>query len=179
MNAGNSSGAFTTSVPIIIPPFHGHQPGIELQYNSAQGNDWRGVGWRVSGPSTILRLSKDHGVPNLADNDVFQLDGRDLRPCNRPAERPDHFEAGCTIPPPEPTPVGSAPPVGCSAASSGVHQYFTTGEESGQLICRTTSPGDLAVDLCGHHRLRRAARRPRPRTAQPSWRGAVLHGSDT
>ena len=53
------SGAAQYSIPIWAAPGpHGVQPHIALTYNSQQGNGYVGVGWGVSGLSSIYRCNK-------------------------------------------------------------------------------------------------------------------------
>ena len=65
MSAGGSSGAAVTSIPIAVPPFHGLEPSLALSYNSGAGNGWVGVGWALTGLSSISRVSAAHGVPRF------------------------------------------------------------------------------------------------------------------
>ena len=74
-------GSFGTSVPIEVPGFHGIEPGLALSYNSASGNGFAGVGWSLSGLSTIERASPGKGAPKYDGLDIFLLDGQELIPC--------------------------------------------------------------------------------------------------
>lgn len=81
------SGAATYNIPISVPPgINGMQPGIALNYNSQGGNGVAGVGWSISGLSTITRcgatIDRDgfKGGVNLDGNDKLCLDGQRLVP---------------------------------------------------------------------------------------------------
>ena len=84
--AVSPSGASTYTIPIWAPPGpHSLQPNIALTYNSTQGNGYLGVGWSVSGLSSIYRCNQTYaqdGVPGsvtLTTRDVFCMDGKRLR----------------------------------------------------------------------------------------------------
>ena len=79
-------GAAQYSIPIWSAPGpHGVQPHIALTYNSQQGNGYVGVGWGVSGLSSIYRcnltIAQDGaGAPvALATSDGYCMDGQRLR----------------------------------------------------------------------------------------------------
>ena len=74
-------GSYTTAIPIKVPPYHGLEPKLALAYSSAGGNGWLGVGWSLSGISTIERASPGKGAPRYDDSDIFLLDGQELVPC--------------------------------------------------------------------------------------------------
>ena len=87
VHEGGPHGAFTTAVPINLPQFRGLLPQIALTYNSQNTgrggeDDILGIGWSLSGLSSILRTSANGGAPvyNLA-HDVFSLDGTVLVAC--------------------------------------------------------------------------------------------------
>ena len=83
--ASTSGGAATYSVPIVVPPGRaGMQPSLSLNYNSRTGNGVMGVGWTISGVSSIHRCpstqeqdSQTLGV-NFSDTDKLCLDGQRL-----------------------------------------------------------------------------------------------------
>lgn len=83
-----SDGAFRYTVPIQIPSYRGLEPTLALVYNSSQkgyANEGPilGVGWSLSGLSSIERVSIGGGVPTFDDaEDVFRLDGEDLLACS-------------------------------------------------------------------------------------------------
>jgi RHS repeat-associated protein len=82
------TGAYQTTVPIDVPPYHGLEPRLSLDYNSSGGNGWLGVGWSMSGLSTIERASPGRGTPNYDANDIFLLDGMELLPCEAGMQSP-------------------------------------------------------------------------------------------
>ena len=74
-------GAFSTEVPIELPPFHGIEPRLKLQYASNAGNSFVGVGWGLAGVSMIERTAPNGGAPHYDANDEFRLDGQRLIKC--------------------------------------------------------------------------------------------------
>ncbi|MET0552368.1 MAG: FG-GAP-like repeat-containing protein [Vicinamibacteria bacterium] len=74
-------GSFSQSVPIEVPPFRGLEPRIALSYSSEGRNGFAGVGWSVSGFSTVQRVNAGLGSPRFDANDVYLLDGQELYPC--------------------------------------------------------------------------------------------------
>jgi RHS repeat-associated protein len=84
--AVSPSGGAQYSIPIFAPPGpHGVQPNIALTYNSQQGNGYVGVGWAVSGLSSIYRctqtIAQDGAAAPvaLATSDGYCMDGNRLR----------------------------------------------------------------------------------------------------
>ena len=55
-------GSFGTAVPIEVPAFHGIEPNLALSYSSSSGNGFLGLGWRLSGLSTVERASPGKGA---------------------------------------------------------------------------------------------------------------------
>ncbi|PCJ10559.1 MAG: hypothetical protein COB16_00685 [Rhodobacteraceae bacterium] len=82
-----SSGSMRYSVPFDIPSFRGLEPNLGLSYNSTfkgkgRAETWLGVGWQLTGFSSIERVSVGGGTPSYDDNyDVFRLDGMELMIC--------------------------------------------------------------------------------------------------
>ena len=79
-------GSAQYSIPIWSPPGpHGVQPQIALTYDSQQGNGYVGVGWGVSGLSSIYRcnltIAQDGAAAPiaLATSDGYCMDGQRLR----------------------------------------------------------------------------------------------------
>ncbi len=82
-----SFGGASYSLPIYVSPAsNGMEPSVNLQYNSQLGNGVMGMGWSISGLSTISRTGKnsyfDNEVSpisftdnNFQSNDRFALDG--------------------------------------------------------------------------------------------------------
>ncbi len=79
--AGATFGAFTQSIPIASPPYHGLEPQLALVYSSQGGEGLGGVGWALAGFSSIDRVGADRGTPSFDTSDVFSLDGQDVIPC--------------------------------------------------------------------------------------------------
>src|SRR5207245_2344255 len=81
----NESGAATYTIPIQVPPgVAGMQPKLALSYSSQAGNGLLGVGWIVSGLSSIDRcrrtiIQDGVGIGVTYDaNDRYCLDGQRL-----------------------------------------------------------------------------------------------------
>ncbi|MFT3848681.1 MAG: FG-GAP-like repeat-containing protein [Propionivibrio sp.] len=83
--AVSQTGAATYTIPLQIPPGAGGvEPQLALTYNSQSGNGLLGVGWSLSGLSTITRcprtMAQDgvRGGVNFDANDRYCLDGQRL-----------------------------------------------------------------------------------------------------
>jgi hypothetical protein len=81
----NESGAATYRIPIQVPPgVAGMEPKLELAYNSQGGNGLLGMGWNLSGLSTINRcprtmaLDSFRGAVKFDMNDRYCMDGQRL-----------------------------------------------------------------------------------------------------
>ena len=80
-----AAGVFTYSIPILLPPGIGTMaPKLSLDYNSQAGNGLLGIGWSLSGVSSIARIPTNlyydlevHPVAFNA-NDALALDGQRL-----------------------------------------------------------------------------------------------------
>src|ERR1700678_1142859 len=84
--AVSPTGSAQYSIPIWAPKGpHGVQPHIALSYDSQQGNGYVGVGWAVSGLSSIYRcnltIAQDGTAAPvaLATSDGYCMDGQRLR----------------------------------------------------------------------------------------------------
>ena len=83
--AVSPSGAATYRIPIQVPPgVAGMTPKLELVYNSQSGNGMLGMGWSLSGLSSITRCPRTKasdgvmGSVNFDANDRFCMDGQRL-----------------------------------------------------------------------------------------------------
>ena len=74
-------GSFSRSVPIEVPAFHGLEPKLTFAYSSEGRNGLLGVGWNLSGISTIERVNAGLGTPRWDSTDTYTLDGQQLVPC--------------------------------------------------------------------------------------------------
>ncbi|MES2512661.1 MAG: RHS repeat-associated core domain-containing protein [Bacteroidota bacterium] len=79
---GVSSGVAQYNIPIpLAPGTAGMVPNVSISYNSSQTNGIVGVGWGISGISSISRANKDiyYGISvapiSLTSSDKFTLDG--------------------------------------------------------------------------------------------------------
>jgi RHS repeat-associated protein len=122
------SGSYTTSVPIIVPPYHGIEPHLSLTYDSNGADGWVGKGWSLSGLSYITRQSAAFGAPHYDTSDVFNLDGEQLVPCGPTQVLPASIAPSCRYP---------TPPSGTT--------YYTTRREADLVITRTVSSSDPAA----------------------------------
>jgi RHS repeat-associated protein len=84
--AVSQTGAATYTIPIWAPPGpQGLQPHVALTYNSQQGNGIVGVGWNISGLSSIYRCNLTYaqdtapGPVALVTGDGYCMDGQRLR----------------------------------------------------------------------------------------------------
>jgi hypothetical protein len=82
----SQTGSANYTIPIFAPQGpHGVQPHIALTYNSQQDNGYVGVGWGVSGLSSIYRcnltIAQDGAAAPvaLATSDGYCMDGKRLR----------------------------------------------------------------------------------------------------
>jgi hypothetical protein len=82
----SSTGAAAYTIPLWTPPgVRGMQPKLSLSYSSRSGNGIFGVGWRLTGLSSIHRCLKtwaQDGIARDIRNDLqdrFCLDGNQLK----------------------------------------------------------------------------------------------------
>src|SRR5262249_8862728 len=92
--------ALTSSIPIVVPPYHGIEPRLSLDYNSNAPDGWVGVGWTLRGLSYLTRRSAGQGVPTYGDSDVFDLDGERLVPCGATQGSASSLAPSCRYPTP-------------------------------------------------------------------------------
>src|SRR4051812_27427456 len=57
-NVDQFHGEYDESVDFDVPEFHGIEPQLGLQYRSGRKNSFAGVGWALTGVSTIERTSQ-------------------------------------------------------------------------------------------------------------------------
>lgn len=81
----SASGAATYTVPInVVTGEFGYAPSLQLVYNSQAGDGILGIGWNLTGLSSISRCGKTFYYDNQAEevknntNDNLSLDGRRL-----------------------------------------------------------------------------------------------------
>jgi RHS repeat-associated protein len=74
-------GSLSRSVPIEVPGFRGLEPKLAFSYSSEGRNGFLGVGWNLSGISTIERVNEGLGTPRWNPSDTYTLDGQALVPC--------------------------------------------------------------------------------------------------
>jgi hypothetical protein len=80
----SADGAFSESLPVRVPTFHGIEPHISLDYDSAAGNGEMGVGWRLAGGSRIVRIGSGGALARYDGSDGYAVDGEELVPCTAP-----------------------------------------------------------------------------------------------
>ncbi len=76
-----ATGAYQQSIAIEVPGHFGVEPRLGFSYSSNRGHDVFGVGWALTGLSTIERASRTRGTPAWMSSDVFLLDGQELISC--------------------------------------------------------------------------------------------------
>jgi hypothetical protein len=74
-------GSFGQAIPIAVPGYRGLEPKLVLSYSSEASYGLLGVGWMLSGFSTIQRASPGRGSPKYDANDIYLLDGQEVVPC--------------------------------------------------------------------------------------------------
>jgi RHS repeat-associated protein len=96
---GQNNGAFTESIPIEVPPFHGIEPHLSVNYSSDSSFGLMGVGWSLTGFSTIERTNSTRGAPSYdggvaSTADIFILDGEELLRCPTGSQSPSCTTGG-------------------------------------------------------------------------------------
>ncbi|TDP98132.1 SpvB/TcaC N-terminal domain-containing protein [Labedaea rhizosphaerae] len=88
--AASATGEAKLSYPLQTPPGRaGIQPNLGLQYNSAGGNGWLGVGWDMAAP--VLTVDTRWGVPRYSggkETETYMLGGEQLTPVAHRAAPP-------------------------------------------------------------------------------------------
>ncbi|MGJ4947364.1 RHS repeat-associated core domain-containing protein [Bradyrhizobium sp. HKCCYLS20291] len=81
----DSSGQATYRIPIPLPPgIGGQKPALEIAYDHRRGNGAMGIGWSLSGLSSIVRMKANpstdgyQGAITFTDGDRLALDGKRL-----------------------------------------------------------------------------------------------------
>ncbi|HLQ24523.1 MAG TPA: SpvB/TcaC N-terminal domain-containing protein, partial [Acidiferrobacterales bacterium] len=78
----NNTGDARTSYPIEVPPGRqGLQPQLAVQYSSAGGNGWMGMGWDV--PMQAITIDTRWGVPRYdagLETETYMVSGEQLTP---------------------------------------------------------------------------------------------------
>jgi hypothetical protein len=88
-------GSLSRAVPIEVPPFHGLEPKLAFSYSSEGRNGFLGVGWSLTGMSTIERVNAGLGTPRWDDEtDTYLLDGQPLIPCEAGVSSPSCSSGG-------------------------------------------------------------------------------------
>ena len=68
------TGTAITSIPIAVPPGRGGvQPNLALVYNSAAGNGWVGLGWKLD--KGVIERQTKFGLNYSGDDYIFRLSG--------------------------------------------------------------------------------------------------------
>ena len=139
LRAGSTSGAAASDVALDIPSYHGLEPHLALDYSSGAGDGWLGPGWSLGGLHYITRISAGRGLAGFLSSDRFQLDGTDLTACG--GVQDTGHSPGCR------EGAASAGSTGCPMDAAMDHwAYYTTRDESDQLICRAWSAADPSRD---------------------------------
>ena len=64
------TGTATPSIPIAVPPGRGGvQPNLALVYNSANGNGWVGMGWKLE--KSVIKRQTKFGLNYVGDDYIF------------------------------------------------------------------------------------------------------------
>ena len=75
------TGALRESVDLVLPPFHGIEPKIQLVYRHNQANGPFGIGFKLAGLPEIRRTSISKGLPRQEQSDRFFAEGNELLNC--------------------------------------------------------------------------------------------------
>lgn len=77
-----ANGDYTYAIAFKLPSFYDITPQPSLNYSSAGGNGYVGVGWSLGGFGQIVRGAPSRwGSPSFGDGDTFQLNGSLLVSC--------------------------------------------------------------------------------------------------
>lgn len=128
-------------VAINVPAFRALAPQLGLSYDSSARDGLVGVGWRLSGISTIERASLGNGAPTFA-SDTYFLDGIELKSCSAPAAVSN--QAACY-------PTGFVGPIPGGAQACSPVVTTLAGTSGNGISC--TSGGNYATKLESYTRV--------------------------
>ncbi|HEX4823593.1 MAG TPA: FG-GAP-like repeat-containing protein [Candidatus Polarisedimenticolaceae bacterium] len=94
------AGSYGDKVDIAVPPFHGIEPSLALEYDSSRGNGFAGVGWALAGVDYVQRPHQSLYENNALGGDpIVQCDTQSLSPSCNFTNVPTSLDAG--DPPPD------------------------------------------------------------------------------
>jgi RHS repeat-associated protein len=141
-NAQIKDGAALYSVPIVLPPaVNDLKPNLALSYNSRAGNGLVGVGWSLSGLSTISRCQPTYATegseaqsssPRYTNGDRLCLDGQKLEVASSgtPANDSTYWTAGAEYR----TEIDGFARIKAYGSHNGAHQYFVVHTRDGRIL---------------------------------------------
>ena len=84
----DGSGAFRRHISLTVPDYFSIAPALALDYNSQAGNGPVGLGWALTGLSTIEATGDRGGSLRSGTGTEYRLDGKRLLPCTEIANPP-------------------------------------------------------------------------------------------
>jgi hypothetical protein len=140
--ANVANGAAQYTVPIELPPaVNDLKPSLALAYNSRSGNGLVGVGWSLSGFSTISRCAPTYATegshaqdsnPRYTNSDRLCLDGQKLEIASPTTAASDgaYWTAGAEYR----TEIDSFARIKAYGNHNGAHQYFEVHTKDGRIL---------------------------------------------